>query len=61
MKALGQFIEGRWRLEGDGQVTTGADPHVPFAGIKDSGGHFRELGTVARDFYTRLKTVYLQP
>jgi acyl-CoA reductase-like NAD-dependent aldehyde dehydrogenase len=41
--------------------TTGADPHVPFGGIKDSGGHFRELGPVARDFYTRLKTVYIQP
>lgn len=41
--------------------TTGADPHVPFGGIKSSGGHFRELGPAAREFYTRLKTVYIQP
>jgi acyl-CoA reductase-like NAD-dependent aldehyde dehydrogenase len=41
--------------------TTGADTHVPFGGIKDSGGQTRELGRSARDFYTRVKTVYLQP
>jgi alpha-ketoglutaric semialdehyde dehydrogenase len=40
--------------------TTGADPHVPFGGIKDSGGHSRELGRAARDFYTRIKTVYVR-
>jgi aldehyde dehydrogenase (NAD+) len=40
--------------------TTGAEPHVPFGGIKDSGGHSRELGHTARDFYTRIKTVYIQ-
>jgi acyl-CoA reductase-like NAD-dependent aldehyde dehydrogenase len=34
---------------------------VPFGGIEDSGGHSRELGRAARDFYTRTKTVYLQP
>ena len=38
----------------------GADPHVPFGGVKDSGTAQREMGTAARDFYTELKTVYLR-
>ncbi len=40
--------------------TCGADPHVPFGGIKDSGTSQREMGKAARDFYTELKTVYLR-
>lgn len=38
----------------------GADPHVPFGGVKDSGSAHREMGTAAREFYTDLKTVYLR-
>lgn len=38
----------------------GADPHVPFGGMKDSGTAHREMGTAARDFYTETKTVYLR-
>ena len=38
----------------------GADPHVPFGGVKDSGTSHREMGTAARDFYTELRTVYLR-
>lgn len=41
-------------------ATTGADPHVPFGGVKSSGLGGREMGTSARDFYTETKTVYLQ-
>jgi aldehyde dehydrogenase (NAD+) len=40
--------------------TCGADPHVPFGGVKDSGTADREMGTGARDFYTESKTVYLR-
>jgi acyl-CoA reductase-like NAD-dependent aldehyde dehydrogenase len=40
--------------------TCGADPHVPFGGMKDSGTSQREMGMTARDFYTELKTVYLR-
>ena len=40
--------------------TCGADPHVPFGGVKDSGTSQREMGTAARDFYTECKTVYLR-
>lgn len=38
----------------------GADPHVPFGGVKDSGTSMREMGTAARDFYTELKTIYVR-
>jgi aldehyde dehydrogenase (NAD+) len=40
--------------------TCGADPHVPFGGVKDSGTASREMGRAARDFYTETKTVYLR-
>ena len=40
--------------------TTGLDLNAPFGGVKQSSsGTFREQGSVAVDFYTRLKTVYL--
>ena len=40
--------------------TTGVDLNAPFGGIKrSSSGTFREQGSVAVDFYTRLKTVYV--
>ena len=40
--------------------TTGVDLNAPFGGIKrSSSSTFREQGSVAVDFYTRLKTVYV--
>ncbi len=39
--------------------TAGAEPQVPFGGYKESGSHSREQGKAARDFYTQLKTVYM--
>ena len=39
--------------------TAGAEPQVPFGGMKASGTYMREQGKAARDFYTQLKTVYL--
>lgn len=42
------------------QWTTGASIQAPFGGFKHSGsGMFREMGKGAIDFYTRIKTVYL--
>lgn len=38
----------------------GADPHVPFGGIKDSGTAHREMGVMAREFYTQTRTIYLR-
>jgi acyl-CoA reductase-like NAD-dependent aldehyde dehydrogenase len=40
--------------------TCGADPHVPFGGVKESGTAIREMGRAARDFYTETKTVYIR-
>lgn len=39
--------------------TAGAEPHVPFGGFKESSSHSREQGKSAREFYTQIKTVYL--
>lgn len=42
------------------RATTGVDLNAPFGGVKQSSsGTFREQGSVAVDFYTRLKTVYV--
>jgi acyl-CoA reductase-like NAD-dependent aldehyde dehydrogenase len=38
--------------------TAGAEPHVPFGGMKESSSNSREQGKAAREFYTQIKTVY---
>ncbi|MFI1051983.1 aldehyde dehydrogenase family protein [Streptomyces griseoruber] len=40
--------------------TAGADPHVPFGGVKHSAYGPKEQGRAAREFFTRTKTVYLR-
>lgn len=40
--------------------TSGWDAHLPFGGFKDSGSLFKEQGTVALGFYTKLKTVAMK-
>jgi aldehyde dehydrogenase (NAD+) len=40
--------------------TVGAEVQVPFGGMKDSSTGTREQGRVAVDFYTQIKTVYLE-
>ncbi|HET9016534.1 MAG TPA: aldehyde dehydrogenase family protein [Thermomicrobiaceae bacterium] len=39
--------------------TAGAEPHVPFGGMKGSSSYSREQGRAAIEFFTQLKTVYL--
>jgi len=39
--------------------TAGAEPHVPFGGMKGSSSFSREQGRAAADFYTQTKTVYV--
>ncbi len=39
--------------------TAGTEPQVPFGGMKDSSSHSREQGKAARDFFTEVKTVYV--
>jgi len=40
--------------------TAGAEPHVPFGGMKGSSSWSREQGRSAADFYTQTKTVYVE-
>lgn len=39
--------------------TVGGEAHIPFGGMKATGVGLREMGTVAVDFYTELKVVYV--
>ncbi|MCU0927436.1 MAG: aldehyde dehydrogenase family protein, partial [Hydrogenophaga sp.] len=41
--------------------TAGVDPHVPFGGRKASSHGPREQGTYAAEFYTTVKTAYVNP
>ncbi len=49
---------GLVRVNGD---TTGVDPHAPFGGMKGSSSGSREQGSAAREFYTEIKTVQVNP
>lgn len=57
-----QYIQeidcGMVRVNGD---TTGVDPHAPFGGMRSSSSHTREQGTAAREFFTEIKTVQVNP
>jgi aldehyde dehydrogenase (NAD+) len=39
--------------------TIASEAHLPFGGVKATGIGLREMGRVAIDFYTELKTVYI--
>jgi alpha-ketoglutaric semialdehyde dehydrogenase len=39
--------------------TVGGEAHMPFGGIKDTGVGPREVGHTALEFYTELKTIYI--
>ena len=49
---------GLVRVNGD---TTGVDPHAPFGGLKGSSSGSREQGPAAREFYTEIRTVQVNP
>jgi aldehyde dehydrogenase (NAD+) len=40
--------------------TTGAEPHVPFGGMKASSSFSRELGRVGLEWFTQIKSVYME-
>ena len=41
-------------------ATVGASIQAPFGGFKNSGsGMFREMGNGAIEFYTKIKTIYI--
>jgi aldehyde dehydrogenase (NAD+) len=39
--------------------TAGTEPQVPFGGMKASSSHSREQGRAAAEFFTAVKTVYV--
>jgi aldehyde dehydrogenase (NAD+) len=39
--------------------TTGAEPHLPFGGTKQSGNGHRELGSRAVEDFSEIKTVFV--
>ncbi|WP_455360171.1 aldehyde dehydrogenase family protein [Streptomyces sp. SYSU K21746] len=55
--AVGQLDVGILHINSE---TAGADPHVPFGGVKASGFGPKEQGRAAREFFTTTKTVYLR-
>jgi alpha-ketoglutaric semialdehyde dehydrogenase len=57
LMALDEFDIGILHINSE---STGADPHVPFGGFGDSGSHHKEMGELARDFFTKTRTVYLR-
>ena len=62
LRAALQYVQhihvGLVRVNGD---TTGVDPHAPFGGMKGSSSGSREQGPAAREFYTEIKTVQINP
>lgn len=58
LKYVDRIDAGMVRVNGD---TTGVDPHAPFGGMKGSSTHSREQGGAAREFYTDVKTVQVNP
>ncbi len=40
--------------------TAGAEPHVPFGGLKGSSSGTREQGKAAAEFYTQTRTIYVE-
>ena len=57
---IGRFVD---KLEAGiihvNSPTVGGEAHIPFGGMKATGVGLREMGSVAIDFYTELKVVYV--
>jgi aldehyde dehydrogenase (NAD+) len=58
LRYIDRIEVGLVRVNGD---TTGVDPHAPFGGMKGSSSGSREQGPAAREFYTEIKTVQINP
>jgi aldehyde dehydrogenase (NAD+) len=58
LRYIDRIDAGLVRVNGD---TTGVDPHAPFGGVKGSSSGTREQGSAAREFYTEIKTVQINP
>lgn len=58
IKYIGRIEAGLVRVNSD---TTGVNPHAPFGGVKGSSSGSREQGPAAKEFYTEIKTVQINP
>ncbi|HET9424159.1 MAG TPA: aldehyde dehydrogenase family protein [Gemmatimonadaceae bacterium] len=58
LRYIDRIEAGLVRVNGD---TTGVDPHAPFGGMKGSSSGSREQGPAAKEFYTEIKTVQINP
>jgi alpha-ketoglutaric semialdehyde dehydrogenase len=58
LRYIDRIDAGMVRVNGD---TTGVDPHAPFGGVKGSSSGSREQGPAAREFYTEIRTVQINP
>jgi aldehyde dehydrogenase (NAD+) len=58
LRYIDRIEAGLVRVNAD---TTGVDPHAPFGGMKGSSSGSREQGSAAREFYTEIKTVQVNP
>lgn len=58
LKYVHRIEAGMVRVNAD---TTGVDPHAPFGGVKGSSSGSREQGPAAKDFYTEIKTIQINP
>jgi aldehyde dehydrogenase (NAD+) len=58
LRYIDRIEAGLVRVNGD---TTGVDPHAPFGGVKGSSSGSREQGPAAKEFYTEIKTVQINP
>jgi acyl-CoA reductase-like NAD-dependent aldehyde dehydrogenase len=58
LRYIDRIEAGLVRVNGD---TTGVDPHAPFGGMKSSSSGSREQGPAAKEFYTEIKTVQINP
>lgn len=58
LRYIDRIHAGLVRVNGD---TKSVDPHAPFGGMKGSSSGSREQGSAAREFYTEIKTVQVNP
>jgi aldehyde dehydrogenase (NAD+) len=58
LEYINRIEVGLVRVNGD---TTGVDPHAPFGGVKGSSSGSREQGAAAREFYTEIRTIQINP
>ncbi len=56
LRFAGDIQAGIVHINGE---TAGAEPQVPFGGMKESSSYSREQGKAAAQFFTQIKTVYL--